>query len=114
MLSDSLQVEVVDPDALVIAIVHDDDTTLVTVRGEIDMASSITLQTALDTLEPGRHVVVDCTDVLFMDSTGLRVVLLAQIRMDAHGGSLHIRRASIPVRLVIETSGLGHILEPDS
>jgi anti-anti-sigma factor len=89
------------------------DDTVVTVFGELDMVSASTLQAVLNTLEPGRTVVVDCAGVPFLDSTGVRALLLAQRRMEDDGGSLRIRKASPPVRLVVETGGLALLLEPD-
>ena len=59
----------------------------VVVRGEIDIKTAPELETAL--IELAAHqVVVDLSDVGFIDSTGLRVLAMARSRSDSDGGRL--------------------------
>jgi anti-sigma B factor antagonist len=100
-------------DGLAVEIAYSGGAVTVTVRGEIDLASALALQAALDAVESDTHVFVDCADVQFIDSTGVKTLLAATMRLDANGGSLFVRRPSVPVRLALVTSGLEHLLEPE-
>jgi anti-sigma B factor antagonist len=89
--------------------------TMVTVGGEIDDHSAPTLRAALDGLEPDEQVMVDMSDVTFMDSAGLSVLAVQATRMGPRGGQLHINRASRFVRRVVSIAGLTDILlDPES
>ena len=59
----------------------------VVVRGEIDIKTAPELETALIDLTAA-PVVVDLSDVGFIDSTGLRVLAMARSRAEADGGRL--------------------------
>lgn len=64
--------------------------TVVQVAGEIDVYTAPTLREELAKLvDAGRHnLVVDLTDVPFMDSTGLGVLVGALKKVKTHGGDL--------------------------
>ena len=68
------------PEPLVVtveAVDGDRPVSVVRAVGEIDMANAHELQSALDPI-PGEHgVVLNLTDVPFIDSSGLRVMLVA-------------------------------------
>ena len=57
------------------------------VHGEIDIKSAPELETALSEFE-AEMVVVDLSDVTFIDSTGLRVLVMARTQIESNGGSL--------------------------
>ncbi|HVR33579.1 MAG TPA: STAS domain-containing protein [Acidimicrobiia bacterium] len=57
----------------------------VVVRGEIDLKTAPELDEALDGLKAD-PLVVDMTDVTFIDSTGLRVLVMARSRVEGDGG----------------------------
>ncbi|HET6818377.1 MAG TPA: STAS domain-containing protein [Mycobacteriales bacterium] len=55
-------------------------------RGEFDLPSAPILRVALvDALRRGTEVVLDCTDVTFIDVVALNVILSARQRAAAHG-----------------------------
>jgi anti-anti-sigma factor len=56
------------------------DATVLALCGELDIASAPGLERALDEFGASipRRLVIDLTDVTFMDSTGLRALLLAR------------------------------------
>jgi anti-anti-sigma factor len=85
-------------------------TTLVTVVGEVDAASLLTLQAPLDELSLERHILVDTSGVRFMDSSGLKVILAQRMRMVESGGSIYIRNPSPCVQRLIEVTGLDDVL----
>ena len=84
-----------------------DDVVCVALRGEIDLAAADAvgreLRTVLD--EYVVPLVLDLGDVTFLDSSGMRALLVAHRRSAAEGRALTIVDASLPVRRVIELSG---------
>lgn len=63
---------------------------VVFVAGEVDMATAADLNSAAVTAlrEHGPHLVLDLTQLSFMDSTGLKVLLALQQRVPLGGGRL--------------------------
>ena len=87
--------------------------TLATVRGEIDIASADDLARMLNKVAVGERLVLDLSDVDFMDSSGLAVVLRQSMRRRDAGGSLHIRNPSPSVGRLLEFCCLEHLLEEE-
>jgi anti-anti-sigma factor len=89
-----------------------EDWTGLRVEGEVDLATADRLEVAvteaLDT--GGSQFVLDLTDVGFMDSTGIRVVVLAHRAAQERGGELLVVTGDGPVRRVFEVAGLGSTL----
>lgn len=77
-------------------------------RGEIDADSCGELDRTLDEVlhEGARFVVLDLSDVEFLDSSGLRTVLRAEQQLQASGGELVVRGMSGAVERVLEITGL--------
>ncbi|WP_228817523.1 STAS domain-containing protein [Nocardia transvalensis] len=83
-------------------------TTVITVRGEIDIASVPHLQSALaEGQQGGRPVVVDMSNVGFMGSAGLSALLVASEAAEPQ--RLRVV-ASDAVRRPIEVTGLDKLL----
>ena len=84
---------------------------IVSVAGELDIATAPTLQTALEHADTdgARHVLVDLTDTRFLETSGLRTLLRASQRMSA-GGSLSIVCPNACVRRVFELTGTADLL----
>lgn len=62
---------------------------VVTVSGEVDVYSAPALRDGLtELLESGTSVVVDLTDVGFLDSTGLGALVAARTKAAEHGAEL--------------------------
>ncbi|MEX2655860.1 MAG: STAS domain-containing protein [Acidimicrobiia bacterium] len=61
----------------------------VVVSGEIDIKTAPELEAAI-TDRASDHLVIDVNDVDFIDSTGLRVLVVAKTRTGENGGSLVI------------------------
>lgn len=91
---------------------------LVTVAGEVDMASSQNLETALrEPVEQGHDVVLDMREVAFIDCTGLRAILAGASLASRRGRVLVLRPSAAVARLIrltrhLEPSGLRWI--PDA
>ena len=85
--------------------------TLVTLSGEIDLSSTPGLNRVFDELDGDRRVVVDCSDVPFMDCSGLRILLRYTARAKAAGGSLHVRNPSVQVDRLLHLASLDDLLD---
>jgi anti-sigma B factor antagonist len=88
------------------------DTSVLTVEGDLDLASAPSLKWALADLQSGghRHVVVDLSKVTFIDSTALGVLVGAQRAMDA-GVRLAIACTEENVLRIFELTGLDGMFE---
>jgi anti-anti-sigma factor len=85
------------------------DGTTIRAAGEVDYTSSGQLHDAVLELlahSSRAHVDFDFGDVDFMDSSGLAVLVEAENR----GATVRVVRASSAVKLVIEVTGLEHLL----
>ena len=89
------------------------DAVVVAVLGEIDLDSVPHLRAVLESIDAGRDVIIDCTRLQFMDSTGLQLFVTQSQRLSAGGGSLQLRNTSFPVRHIVEITGLIELLAPD-
>lgn len=76
--------------------------------GEIDAHTAPTLAAAID--GAGSSVDLDLTEVDFVDSSGLRVLIDAHQRLEEAGGGLRLTGLSEPVRRLLEISGVSEYL----
>jgi anti-anti-sigma factor len=93
------------------SIVTDDDGghLLVSVHGELDLATAPELEAVLfGALERGGRVLVDLRDLAFMDSSGVRAIVAAHTRAEGDGQRFAVvrPRAETEVARIIEVSGL--------
>ncbi len=73
------------------------------IKGELDIGSADALRQALDSAEAeGAIVRLDASDVLFLDSTALGVLLASAQRLSARGGRLELMNASPAVRRILD------------
>ncbi|MFN8035452.1 MAG: STAS domain-containing protein [Acidimicrobiia bacterium] len=81
---------------------------VVSLRGEVDVASSPDLRDCLyRTIARGtERVVVDLAGLTFIDSSGLGVLVGALKRIRERGGELELRGLHDPSRRVFEITGL--------
>jgi anti-sigma B factor antagonist len=83
--------------------------------GELDLETVPLLERtleAVDQLEPAR-VVVDFTDLSFVDSTGVHAILRAHTRATENGNVLVVVNSSENVRKVFELTRTEHVFEAD-
>jgi anti-sigma B factor antagonist len=84
------------------------------VAGELDAASAPQLVAAFQELTPdGREVVVDIAEVSFIDSSGLRALLVIRQEAAATERILLVRRPARQARRLLQMSGLTELLAPD-
>lgn len=83
-----------------------------TLRGELDLASVRQLEeglAAIDEQAPVR-ITIDLGELAFIDSSGLRVLLLADTRAREHGYELVLLPGQEPVQRVFEMTGALDVL----
>jgi anti-anti-sigma factor len=95
-------------DQLQIHVQHDDGRAILTLAGELDMASAEILQQALEepTLATEPSMVLDLEQLQFIDSTGLRIILRALERCRARGQAFAITRGSAQVQRLLSVTGV--------
>ena len=100
------------PPATEIVDYDDGDAPGLTVRGEIDIATSPRLKLALDTAirESSGAFVLDLCDVEFLDSSGLNLVLRARATLARDGRQLAIVCPPGPVRRMMEVARVDDLL----
>ncbi|GIF69543.1 anti-sigma factor antagonist [Asanoa ishikariensis] len=88
------------------------DVVVVSVGGELDMATAPQLQDQItDLLDRGlSRLVFDLTDVSFCDSTGLSVFVRAKNSTDDVNGVVRLAAPQRGVRRILEVSGLVEVL----
>ncbi|MCU1457660.1 MAG: anti-sigma-factor antagonist [Actinomycetia bacterium] len=90
-------------------------TVLVRVAGDVDMATGPTLAETLEQAFEigGSVVIIDITNVHFMDSSGLTVLVQAQKRADTDSTLLILRGAQPRVTAVLELTGTASLFRVD-
>ena len=85
-----------------------DDATVVSLAGELDIASAPGLERQLEAAQSSEPVklVIDLTALEFIDSTGLRVLLTARRRASDARQALVLRNPRGQVRRIFEVSGV--------
>jgi len=92
---------------------HGPGEVLLAVDGELDMATTPRLESALaDVLAGGScpRVVLDLGGLGFMDACALGCIVRIGRRLAAGGGALVVLRPSRPARRLLELCGLGGLL----
>lgn len=86
---------------------------IVHVAGEIDVTSAAVLRDALEALiaDGRRRLTLDLTDVTFLDSTGLGIVVGRLKRLARHGGTMTVAVSHARVMRVFTITGLDRLLE---
>jgi anti-sigma B factor antagonist len=84
---------------------------LLTLTGELDISSAESFRTAVERLVEGgpARLVFDLTDLTFMDSSGIAVMVYAANKV----GAVELRHASTIIRRIVEATGLSEILKLD-
>ena len=90
-----------------------DDTVVVTLTGQFDMAATFTLEPELERLTretATSALVVDMDRVEFIDSSALGLVLATQQRLQTEDVRFEVANPSTPVRRLLELTGVGDAL----
>lgn len=83
--------------------------------GRLDTNTCMKLQeTSLPILDEGKSLVFDFAGLDYVSSAGLRVILMAQKRAKAKGGTLAIRHVAASIMEILEMTGFAEILHIES
>jgi anti-sigma B factor antagonist len=87
-------------------------TAVVAVRGELDLYTAPRLWDALDSAIAGRphELVIDLSNVTFVDSSGLSVLVRAHKRLRPVNGTVVVRGAAEQVSMTLEVTKLNTVL----
>ena len=86
----------------------------VTLRGEIDHHSAVSVRSEIDRVicESGAEkTVLDLSDINFMDSSGLGLIMGRYALMQRLGGVLTLKNPNERVVKIFELAGLGRIIK---
>jgi anti-sigma B factor antagonist len=99
------------PDLLRVTVEPLEDGCLIRAAGEVDMSTAGALRSELAAARAEAHtVVLDLSDVTFIDSSGLHLLLEASHSSAVTDWSFFLVRPSEPVRRLIELSGAADLL----
>ena len=91
------------------------DETVVRVVGDLDLATETEIRGPLvKAAESSPRVVIDATGLGFVDSSGLRALLVGREQCEAAGGQLVLRNASPGLLRLVEVAGLSGVLLVES
>jgi len=84
------------------------ETLVFKLRGSLDLATAPTVRAALAeaTEKGGHHLIVDLTQLEFLDSTGLGVLIGAHRRAAERGGSFRLIVSDGPISRLLNITGL--------
>lgn len=89
---------------------YEGDTLIVALEGELNTTSAPPLESAIsEDLKKASAIVFDMTDLIYITSAGLRILLIAQQELEGRGDVI-VRGARPEVRDVIEMTGFDLIL----
>jgi anti-sigma B factor antagonist len=92
-----------------------DEATVIHVRGEIDMATAGRLRDVIEPhMGPNQKIILDLSEVEFMDSSSLKVLVQARGRLTENGGSLILRNPSSAAHRLLTVAGANDLLEADA
>jgi anti-anti-sigma factor len=102
-----------DEEQLVVTTTSEGGNAIVALAGELDVNTAPQVSDALSQLVAGGElssVVVDVSDLTFVDSTGLRAILAGREQLQASGATLTLDGASGVVERVLDMTGLRGLL----
>lgn len=91
---------------------HDGDAMIYKLRGSLDLATAPSLRAALlEAANEGKHdIIVDLSQLEFLDSTGLGALIGAQRRALEYNGCLRLIVSDGPIQRLLTITGLMKVL----
>lgn len=95
----------------IVEVAESGDSVLISLRGELDasVADQLSVIDDVPNTAARRHVEIDATDVSFIDSGGLGVVLAMVVGVRQRGGTIATLNASAQFRRLLELVGVTEI-----
>lgn len=86
--------------------------TLVVLKGRIDTTNADQFQQDIAPLMEGEHpdIEIDCSEMTYTSSQGLRIFLLLQKSVNARGGKMVLRNMNPQVKEVFDITGFSNII----
>lgn len=86
---------------------------IVTIDDHLDTVAATAFETRLlGLIDQGeRHIVIDCAPLRYVNSAGLKVLLIATKRLEPLGGQLVVCALAPNVRMVFEMVGFNRIMK---
>jgi anti-anti-sigma factor len=88
-----------------------DGGTVVSVHGELDLATAPRLEETLTARAPGTRLVIDLSGCTFLDSSGVRVLALAANTVAGEGGRLELVVVDSSIGRVLEITGVDGLMD---
>ena len=81
--------------------------------GELDTAAAVEVETALQPLldAQGKDIVIDCTELEYIASSGLRILLSILKKAKASGGRVILKNPNDIIKDVLEMTGFVKIVD---
>jgi anti-anti-sigma factor len=93
---------------------HPDDPQILTVAGELDLASVEEFLSRARAALDGSVLTLDCAGLTFIDSTGLGALVRLREEARAHGSDVVLARVPSRVSRILDITGLSQIFPSDS
>lgn len=86
--------------------------TLVVLKGRIDTTNADQFQQDIAPMMEGEHpdIEIDCSEMTYTSSQGLRIFLLLQKSVNARGGKMVLRNMNPQVKEVFDITGFSNII----
>lgn len=103
-----------DSATFTVDVTEEADQVIAHVRGEIDLSTCERLRDAIEPhLGPRQHIILDLSEVSFMDSSCLGVLLRARTTLTSDGGSLILRNPSKAARRLLSALGTTDLFDAE-
>lgn len=95
-----------------IKITQEENKTIVVLNGRIDTSNADQFQQDMTQLMEGENpdIDIDCTDMSYTSSQGLRIFLMLQKSVRARGGKMVMRNMNPQVKEVFDITGFSNII----
>jgi anti-sigma B factor antagonist len=105
-----------DRSPLELTVAEADDGIAVSVRGEVDIHTCAELEKTLTELADRgiRRITVDLSGVAFIDSSGLRALVVGHKALQGQGGTLVVANPSATTARLLEVTGLDGLFDIES
>ena len=95
------------------SIKEEDNKIVAVLEGELDTTAALEVEETLKPLfdNDGRDIVIDCTELEYIASSGLRILLSILKQAKAHGSHVVLRNVNDDIREVFQMTGFISIFE---
>jgi len=84
---------------------------IVSLDGRLDTVSSAEAEKSIKgSLKTGYNLILDCSKLVFLTSSGLRAILSIQQDVYANGGKMVLRKVNPEIMKIFEMTGFANIL----